>query len=373
MRKTKVLHVVANLRHGGVQTWILELSSQAAAHSMSMDILAYSDEEWPLSSKFEMRGVKIFSCVSHRNPVKLLKKISMLNERHGPYNAIHCHEMFHNGTLVLIGKLLGIPVRISHAHNSSQAVRNTLFRRIYNTTMKSLIRIFSTKMLAVSNMAGEKLYGRSWITDTKCKKVACGLDFSPYYTPVDRREVLKELDIPADARVIGHVGRFVDQKNHGCVLTSAAEAMRSDASIWLLLIGDGPLKPAMVKHAEALGISHRVTFTGARSDVPRIMMGAFDVLLLPSKYEGLGLVILEALAAGKPCVISNVVPPDVDIVPAMITRVPLKAEAAAWGAGVLAALNAGVHNRDEIINILSQSEFSVSNSFDAMRLIYESP
>ncbi len=364
MTQTRILHVVANLRHGGVQSWIMDLAAQARADGIQMDVLCYSDQQWPLSGALDRLGVRVFICTRHRNPLALLQALRAIVRKHGPYAALHAHEMYQNGALMLAGALLRVPVRISHAHNSAQAVQGTRARRLYNAAMQKAIAAGSTHMLAVSELAGRKLYGAGWKADPRTAVVHCGLDFSAYAAAPDPA-VRQALGIPAQARVIGHAGRFVSQKNHVALLDMAAAVMRDDESIWLLLVGDGATRPAMQEKAEALGIAARTVFTGARSDVPELVVNGFDILLLPSLFEGLGLVVLEALAAGKPCVISDVVPPEADVVPELITRVPLEAPVAVWGEAIRSALNKPSDRAAAYRSVIS-SQFAIGYSYRAM-------
>ncbi|WP_137128940.1 glycosyltransferase [Rhizobium sp. FY34] len=366
----RVLHVVANLRHGGVQSWILDLARVAADGSGRMDVLAYGNQQWPLSDVLSSLGVTIHGCTRHRNPIALFATLRDIVQRHGPFDAIHCHEMFHNGTLVAMGALLGIPVRVSHAHNSAQATRGSFARRIYNRAMQVLMRRFATDMLAVSSLAGKKLYGANWGRDARYRQVSCGLDFAGYAVEHDRTAVRAEFGIPPDARVIGHAGRFVEQKNHAFLLEVAAVAMARDPAIRLLLVGDGPLRGDMEEQATRIGIRNRTIFTGARHDVPRLMVGAFDLLLLPSLFEGLGLVILEAMAACRPCIISDVVPTEVDVVPALVSRLSLSAPAEAWADAVLAAIADVQVDRRTAIAAIELSDFTCERSYRTMLGIY---
>lgn len=368
MTISRVLHVVANLRHGGVQTWIMDLARQGREEGVEMDILTYSDQYWPLSDELEAIGVRVFSCTGHRNPVRLLRCIQALVRERGGYQAIHAHEMYQNGALMLAARRAGITLRISHAHNSSQAVRSTPLRRVYNRLMQMGIARAATHMLAVSELAGRKLYGPAWRRDSRTAIVHCGLDFRPYAAPRDAA-VRRELGIPVDAKVIGHAGRFVDQKNHLFLVEVAARAMARQDDIWLLLVGDGPNRVVVERRAKDLGIAGRTVFTGARSDVPRIVVGCFDMLLLPSLFEGLGLVVLEAMAAGKPCVISDVVPPEADVVAPLVTRVTLSADVSTWAQAVLDALRGRTDSR-EAYETVERSAFSIMQSYGRMRAIY---
>ena len=119
-----------------------------------------------------------------------------------------------------------------------------------------------------------------------------------------RKSVLKELHLPEDAKIIGHVGRFSESKNHMFILNVLKKLVEEDPSFVALLVGDGPLKKMIEKEAEKLGLLDHIRFLGVRTDIPRLM-NAFDVFLFPSLFEGFGIVMLEAQSSGTPCIASD--------------------------------------------------------------------
>ena len=121
------------------------------------------------------------------------------------------------------------------------------------------------------------------------------------------KEVRQDLRIPEGAFVVGHVGRFAPPKNHKFIIRVFAEVLKEKTNAFLLLVGDGDLRGEAEALTVELGIQNNVIFAGLRSDVNR-MLQAMDVFLFPSIYEGLPLSIIEAQAAGLPCLISDKVP-----------------------------------------------------------------
>jgi len=188
---------------------------------------------------------------------------------------------------------------------------------------------------------------------------------------VDGAAVRGELGIAPDAFVIGHVGRFFEPKNHSFLLEVTAEAAKREPRTVLLSVGDGPLRSQIEQKAISLGIRERVIFTGARADVFRLMQGAMDLFVFPSLFEGLGLALIEAQAAGLPCVISDVIPQDADVVPPLVRRMPLSAMPAAWVNAILADKSATlVPNQRECMQLLEQSTFNITASVAALEELY---
>ena len=153
---------------------------------------------------------------------------------------------------------------------------------------------------------------------------------------VNAEKVRRALAIPPDALVVGHVGRFTAQKNHAFLVEIARELVRMESRSCFLLVGDGPLRAAIEAKVNGYSIEKHFLFAGLRSDVPALMKGAMDVFLFPSLYEGLGLALLEAQAAGLTSVVSDTVPGESDVIPSLVERLSLGNSASTWARALLA-------------------------------------
>jgi len=198
-----------------------------------------------------------------------------------------------------------------------------------------MIRRYATHGLAVSREAAAALFGAAWRNEARYRLLFCGIDLTPFQAKVDPMAVRDDLAVPRDAFVIGHVGRFVSVKNHAFLIEIVAELVKTVPNVHLLLIGDGELLPAIEQQAARAGLAGRVTFAGARSEVPRLMR-AMDVFAFPSHFEGLGLALVEAQAAGVPCIASDVIPEEADLIPQLIQRLSLAQSASVWAEAIKA-------------------------------------
>ena len=183
---------------------------------------------------------------------------------------------------------------------------------------RHLIRRHATMGLAVSRLAARGRFGPHWQEDSRFRILPCAISLDAFSGQVDRASVRRSLGLPESAFVLGHVGRFVPEKNHGFLIEIAAEVCRRVPEAHLLLVGDGPLRPAMEEKLVALGLSKRVTFTGLRQDVPKLLQGAIDIFLFPSLYEGLGIAVVEAQASGLPCLIADTISREVEVIPELV-------------------------------------------------------
>jgi glycosyltransferase involved in cell wall biosynthesis len=162
----------------------------------------------------------------------------------------------------------------------------------------------------------------------------------------------------------------VEQKNHAFLLDIAAEVVRREPGAGFLLVGDGPLRQDIEAAARRLNLDGCVLFAGVRADVPRLMLGAMDVFLFPSIYEGLPLSLVEAQAAGLPCVCSDAVATEAVAGP-MVRRLSLSQSPEAWADAVL-----DVQRRPRRVGplaaaaALERSPFVIARSVEALEALY---
>ncbi|MFQ5845737.1 MAG: glycosyltransferase, partial [Planctomycetota bacterium] len=207
--------------------------------------------------------------------------------------------------------------------------------------------------------------------DPRWRLLYCGVDLSPFREPVDKAALRAALGLPADTFVIGHVGRFHPQKNHAFLVNVATGVLAREPRARLVLVGEGALRPEIERRILAAGFKERVIFTGVRGDVPHLMKGAMDVLLLPSLYEGLPLALIESQAAGLPCVLSDTVSDEADVAPELIRRLSLDAPVERWVDAVLEAGNAPDGARRTAVAALEASPFNILESVAQLERIYE--
>jgi glycosyltransferase involved in cell wall biosynthesis len=237
--------------------------------------------------------------------------------------------------------------------------------------MKWWIARHATLGLGASRKALASLFGPVWETDPRWRVFYCSIDLTPFQSLIDSVAVRTELGIPADGFVIGHVGRFYEQKNHLFLVDIAAEIAKREPRMRLLLVGDGTLRPNIEQKVAEMGLTDHVIFAGTRLDVPRLMLGAMDVFLFPSLYEGLGLVLIEAQVAGLPCIFSDVVPAEADVVKPLMRRLFLSQPASAWAEVILATSETGPGiTQAEALMLVEQSSFNIRTTIKDLEKLY---
>jgi glycosyltransferase involved in cell wall biosynthesis len=191
------------------------------------------------------------------------------------------------------------------------------------------MRRHATHLFAIASDAGRGLFGPDIEGHPKYRPMVTAVDLEPFNAQVDSAEVRAQWDIAPNAPVMGHVARFSPYKNHRFLIDIASVLREALPDLRLLLVGDGPERSEVEKQVAEHGLQDAVTFTGFQPDVPALMR-AMDLFVFPSKWEGLGRVVVEAQAAGLPCLISDAVQPEAEVVPELIRRMPLSAGAEVW-------------------------------------------
>jgi glycosyltransferase involved in cell wall biosynthesis len=373
----RILHSLGSLLHGGIETWLLHVMRHTDCKRFRMDFLVHTTEVGVFDEEARAMGSRIISCppTGLRRPWSYAayprQLLSLLRE-HGPYDIVHGHMQEFSGYLLRAAAKAGVPARIAHSHNSDssgkwQAGR---IRRRYNRILSGWIDRYATVGLACSRAAARSLYGEQWESDRRWQILHYGIDPAPFAEPIDSPVERLRCGLPGDVPVIGHVGRFVPQKNHGFLLEVIAACIRLRPEVRFLLVGDGPLRPAIERAAAERGLAQNVVFTGARCDVPRLMLAAMDAFVLPSLWEGLPMVLLEAQAAGLPLVVSENVSDEFAVLPQQTERLRLGDGPEHWARRILLRLDRGRPNREEALAAVRRSCFTIERSAQALEEVY---
>ncbi|MEG4804229.1 glycosyltransferase family 1 protein [Microcoleus sp. ARI1-B5] len=373
-RSLRILHVVGGMNRGGLETWLMHVLRHIDRDRFQMDFLVHTREPCPYDDEARSLGSKIIPCLDPSKPWLYASNFKRILREYGPYDIVHSHVHHFSGYVLWLAKQAGISVRIAHSHNdtSSTEAKAGLYRRLYLDLSKWSIARYATVGLGCSHNAVADLFSSAWKTDQRWRVLYYGVNLKSFRDRVSAIVVRSELGIPADAFVIGHAGRFEAQKNHLFLLEIAAEVIKQEPKMHLLLMGDGSLRPNIEQKVVQMGLGARVIFAGNRSDVPRLMLNAVDLFLFPSLHEGLGLVLIEAQAAGLPCVFSDVVPAEADLVRPLLQRISLSKSASVWAEAVMSARNgASAISQTDTLAIVENSPFNIAASVKTLTEVYE--
>ena len=339
-----------------------------------MDFLVQTTHPAPFDDEIKKLGSKVIICPGFPNPWKTAKNFNHVLRKHGPYDVVHSHIHNFSGFILKLAYQAGVPIRIAHSHIDLSALKVNagLYRRMYLRLTEFWINKYSTSGLACSKQAASDLFGFTLTKDIRWKVFHCSIDLSFFKNTINSRiTVRQQLGIPDDAFVVGHVGSFSPHKNHKFLVDIFSRILNFEPRGYLLLVGDGSLKPIIEQQVSIKGLSDRVIFAGLRADVPRLMCRAMDVFLFPSLFEGLPVVLLEAQSSGLPCVISNVISEEVDVVKSLIRKVALSKSPSVWAEEVLAMRDVmRAVTKLEALTIFEQSSFNIMNNIRELERFY---
>jgi glycosyltransferase involved in cell wall biosynthesis len=372
MSMIRVLQVVGGMNRGGVETWLMHVLRQTDRSRFRIDFLCHTTQPCAYDEEARALGAKIIPCVGVQRPWVYARNFRRALREHGPYDVVHSHVHDYSGYVLQLAHRAGAPGRIAHSHLDTSRVdaKGGLARKCYLRLMRWWLARHATLGLAASRPAAVALFGRNWEADRRWRLFYYGIDLAPFGAPVDKEALRAELGLPTPALVVGHVGRFDPQKNHAFLVEVAAEVKKLRPDMRLLLVGDGPLRPAIEEKVRSRGLADCSVFLGARSDVPRLMRGAMDVLLFPSHYEGLPVTGIEAQAAGLPVVLSDVITEEVDAVKPLITRLSLREPAGTWARAVLSAGGATAAASSQGLAVIEEGPFNILRSVHRLLEIY---
>lgn len=358
----RILQVFGGLNRGGSETAIMTIYRNIDREKVQFDFVVHTEDVGDYEDEILSLGGNIYRFPKYnlKNHYNYVKKWSNFFEEKKQYKIIHGHFFTISSVYFSVAKKYGVKC-IAHSHISHiNGLRGILVRMFTYP-----LRYSADYLFACSEKAGLWLYGNKAIKKDKFHIVNNAINASEFtFDENTRKEVRKKLDLD-DKFVIGHIGRFTEQKNHTFLIEIFKEVQRENKDSVLLLIGEGKLENEIAKKVSEYGLDKNVIFTGVRSDIPELMQG-MDIFVFPSLYEGLGIVAIEAQAAGLPCIVADTIP-DEAFITDLITRVPLKNDAKSWSKIILAKQN---NIREKTYERVVQSGYDILDVARKMEKFY---
>ncbi len=386
-RRVRVLEVFSHLGVGGAERWLLALLKYARDHGPSLgvdakfDILITGGARGPLDAEAGGLGAQlIYLKYSKRTMGAFVREYRRLL-RENSYDAIHDHLDHAAGFRFLFGFGRLPRTRIAHLHNPRLVVdsyASSVGRKLTVQLGFWLVRRFATHVLGTSNQLLREFgfeNGNRGSSRVKVDAAYCGFDVAAFREnrPGIRAEVCAEFGWRVDVRLILFVGRLDtntaserNQKNPLFALAVARRCIERDSAVHVLIAGKGgAVQPELEREVRSWGLEANIRFLGVRNDVSRLML-ASDLLLFPSLAEGLGMVVVEAQAAGLPVLASDVVPREATVIPELVSFRPLAAGADSWATDCLRLLGNPPPNRMACNDAVGQSQFAIEQSTRAI-------
>lgn len=329
----RVLHSVSNMARAGIETMLMNYYREMDRHLIQFDFLANKPAPGEYDDEIRGMGGRVFVSPG-LNPLhypRYKRFMSDLLNDSPDIRIVHAHNEAMGFYALQSAKSAGIRVRIAHAHNT-HIIRD--YKYPLKLVCKQLLPGAATDYWSCGTDAGVYYFGKKrWNEAGFILRNA--IDVSKFAFRQDLRGHLRKSYRLEDGFVIGHVGRFNVQKNHSRLLDIFGEIVKAAPDARLVLIGVGELEQAAREKARALNLEDRVLFLGQRANVNEWYQ-AMDCFLLPSLFEGLPVVGIEAQAAGLPCVFSDRVTDEV-LLSSNAHKVSLDATDAEWAKVILTA------------------------------------
>lgn len=296
----RVAMVMGKMLGGGVESVVMNYYRSIDRSKVQFDFLVDSDSSLVPRDEIEALGGRVIEIPPYQRVAEYQMRLCDLFEREG-WPIVHSHINALSVFPLRAAKRAGVPVRIAHSHSTSGKGEHA--KNAFKALLRTQANRYPTHRIACSKLAGDWLFGKG--ADYTVMRNAVDLSvFGP--DAVDRDRERELLGVTDGQLLVGHIGRFMEQKNHAFLLEVFNELLKLRPNSVLALAGDGPLLERTRDRVHELGLDKSVLFLGMRTDVPSLYR-AFDVFCLPSLYEGLPMVGIECQAAQTPILTSDTV------------------------------------------------------------------
>ena len=359
----KILQIpTGGLFSDGILSCIVEYMTAMDKSGMDIQVLATNNPENSVVEKVENSGCRVVLIpYRKKNIIKYFFALYRYISRE-KIDIVHVHGSSAIMSVELIAaRLAGCKVRIAHSHNTTceNKKADKILRPLFNKSY--------TTAFACGEDAGKWMFGKRKFTI-----IPNGRNLKKYeYDTKKRTEYRNKLGVPSDALVIGHVGRFNQQKNHEYLVRIFSEVYKKNRNSYLVLVGTGEKVDEIKNRAKELEFGKNVIFTGVIENISDYL-SAFDVMLLPSLYEGLPLVVIEWQIAGLPCIVSDTVTKECAIT-SLVKFESIEKEPEAWANDIRnLILQDRNDSKEAVFNEIKTAGYDIESGAEKLRQMYRS-
>lgn len=371
MEKIKVLMVGGTMNVGGQENQIMNVLRYADKDYFQIDYTSTLEQPF-YKEEIEKLGGRcvLIPEMKWKKPEKYCNALQQIMID-GQYDIVHSHELFHTGITLWIAKKAGISIRIAHSHSGSDGNGDyrTFIRTFYNFVMRRMILKYSTERIACSTTAGKFLYGKKSITQKNYHLIFNSVDTKRFLEKYGKDGSLGEKE---GWKSVLHVGHVIPLKNQD-FLVDVAEILRSrKEKIHIYCVGPGndDFIKIVTDKIQDKGLEEYMSLLGLRKDVPELMKKA-DAFVLPSKYEGMPLVMIEAQASGLPCVSAETFSKEVDFGMGQVVWLKLEAGAEVWADALANAVQKERAEKGKVEQAILEKGFDSRLFAEKVLAVYE--
>ncbi len=356
----RILHMIGALEMGGSQALVMNLYRHMDREQIQFDFVLDHPDRDDYADEVRALGGRIYTMPGfHGNVGEVRRAWDTFFSEHPEYKVLHSHVRSYASLYLPVAKKHGVKT-IIHSHSTSNG---SGFSALVKLALQYPLRRQADVLMSCTREAGAWLFGEKACQSDRFFVLPNAVDVEKFrYNEATRRQYRQQLGIE-NKLVVGHVGRFHEAKNHSFLLESFARLQERKPESALLLVGDGELRGEIERKIAELGIGTSVILTGNRSDVAELMQ-AMDLLAFPSKWEGLPVTVVEAQAAGLPCLISDKITHDVDLSP-LVRRLPIDSPE------VWARATAEPAARQDVCKEIAAAGFAIEESVQRLSGLYK--
>ena len=348
---------------GGVEATLMNYYKNIDRKKIQFDFICDSDSTDIPYDEIEALGGRVILCPPYQHVFKYINELKRIFKENN-YKIVHSNINALSVFPLFAAKMVGVPIRIAHSHSTSN--KKEWKKNILKALLKPFSKTFATHYFACTEHAGRWLFGNKTFNSGKVFIVSNGIELDKYlFNAKVRKEKRKELKLKDSDIVIGHVGRFMKQKNHEFIVDLFSELHKKNKNYKLLLLGQGPLMGEIKEKVKLLHLNDSVIFSGQKADANNYY-NAIDVFLFPSLYEGLGMVIVEAQTSGLTCFASTEVP-RIAKVSKKISFLDLNSDLNVW---IDSIIGAQIDDRSVDINLIRKSGYDIKIESKQLEFMY---
>lgn len=360
----RVLHVFEFFDQGGIENLVMNIYRNIDRNKYSFDFAFINRNKGCFDEEAIGLGANIYYFDTEEKTISnYYKSLKRIIHENGPYDVVHSHMYYFSGVILLISRLCGVKIRIAHSHETLKGRKPTIIRNTYEKIMRLLIRMNATHLLGCSDLAGKYVFGKH----SRYTVLYNGIDVVRFrYNEKVRKEMREKLNL-TNNKVLINVGRLNVQKNHHFMLDFFEKLVKIDSSYMLILIGTGNLLEEIKEYIRKRGLSENVMMLSNIYNVEEYYCAA-DCFVLPSKYEGMPIVSVEAQCSGLPSLLSDKITKEVGITD-RIEYLSIDNNAEEWANKINQLISLDV-DRSKYAELIQNSPFDINKTVKDLCEIY---
>ncbi|MDF1487358.1 glycosyltransferase [Tessaracoccus caeni] len=375
----RIVHVFGQMARGGAESRTMDLYRKIDRTRVQFDFVVMKPGEHDYFPEIKELGGRVFYVPPPMasSPVRFVRRMAAVFRDNGPFHSVHSHTAFNSGLVLAAARLAGVGRRISHSRSAPRVDHLSVVRKGYQMASRGLLDTMTTRRVACGIAAAEYLYGKRAVEKGAVDILPNAIELDAFaFDEAARQSVRSEFGVSGEQVLLGTIGNLRPVKNQTFLIDLMASG-ELPTHLSLVIVGQGDQREILEAKIAAAGLEDRVTLAGQRSDV-RDVLSALDLFLVPSLYEGVPGVVVEAQANGLDCLVSDRVARDVDVGTGRLQFLSIEQGVEPWTAAITRAVkdapqDAGVRAEKSVRarEVLAGAGYDVSTAANLLLTIHD--